>query len=81
VNNVIAITIAVAKAILIMLYFMHLRYSTRLMRLVAFAACLWLGILVGLTFSDYQARTETPADGLEMRFQQTQSPAGAIVQP
>jgi cytochrome c oxidase subunit IV len=55
-NIVIAVTIAVSKAVLIMLYFMHLRYSSRLTLVFAFAGFLWLAILLTLTLSDYQTR-------------------------
>ena len=49
----VAMTIAVAKAVLIVLFFMHLLYSHRLMMVVSVAAFLWLGILIALTLSDY----------------------------
>jgi cytochrome c oxidase subunit 4 len=46
----------VIKAALVVLYFMHLRYSGRLNHLVLFAAVVWLAILVLLTVSDYISR-------------------------
>jgi cytochrome c oxidase subunit 4 len=52
-----AAAIATLKALLIALYFMHLRYSTALTWLIAGAGVFWLGILIGLTFSDYWTRT------------------------
>jgi len=52
----IAMTIAVAKAVLIVLFFMHLLYSHRLMMVVSVAAFLWLGILIALTLNDYFSR-------------------------
>jgi cytochrome c oxidase subunit 4 len=55
-NTVIALAIAVIKAALVVLYFMHLRYSGRLNHLVLFAAVVWLAILVLLTVSDYISR-------------------------
>jgi cytochrome c oxidase subunit 4 len=55
-NNLIMITIAVTKATLVALYFMHLRYSHRLNGLVMAAAVLWLFILFSITFSDYLTR-------------------------
>jgi cytochrome c oxidase subunit IV len=48
--------IAFAKASLVALIFMHLRYSRRLMRVVAAAGLFWLGILIALTMSDYLTR-------------------------
>jgi len=55
-NTVIALTIAVAKATLVGLYFMHLRYSSRLTTLVVFAGLVWLALLIGFTLSDYLSR-------------------------
>lgn len=45
------------KAALILLFFMHIRYSTPLIWLVAGAGFLWLAILFGLTFADYLTRS------------------------
>ncbi len=53
-----ALSIAVIKALLIALYFMHIRYSSRLTQVFAMAALLWLTILISLTVSDYLARGE-----------------------
>lgn len=55
-NVVLALTIAVAKAALVMLYFMHLRYSSHLTRLFAGAGIFWLGLLIVLTLTDYVSR-------------------------
>ncbi len=55
-NVVIALTIAVVKATLVVLYFMHVRYSSRLIWLIVSAALFWLVILFALTFSDYMTR-------------------------
>jgi cytochrome c oxidase subunit 4 len=55
-NVVIAIAIATAKAVLIMLFFMHLKYSPPLVRLVAVSGFVWLGILLVITMADYVAR-------------------------
>ena len=52
----VAMTIAVAKAVLIVLFFMHLLYSHRLTMVVSVAAFLWLAILIALTLSDYLSR-------------------------
>jgi cytochrome c oxidase subunit 4 len=56
-NAVAALTIAVAKATLVILYFMHVRYSTRLTWAVVAGSVFWLGLLLALTFSDYLTRT------------------------
>ena len=55
-NAVVAMTIAVVKALLVALYFMHLRYGSRLNALFAGAGFLWLAILLVLTLSDYWTR-------------------------
>jgi cytochrome c oxidase subunit IV len=55
-NIAVALTIAVIKAVLVMLYFMHLRYSSRLTILFAGAGIFWLGIMLVLTLSDYISR-------------------------
>ena len=56
----VAMTIAIAKGLLIMLYFMHVKYGPK--RAVAFASAgfVWLGILVVLTFGDYLTRNHPP---------------------
>ena len=55
-NVIIALTIAVIKATLVVLYFMHVRYSSRLIWVVFTSALFWLGILFALTLSDYWTR-------------------------
>jgi cytochrome c oxidase subunit 4 len=55
-NVAIALSIAVAKALLIIRYFMHVRFSSRLAWVFAASGFIWLGILVGLTMSDYISR-------------------------
>lgn len=55
-NEVIAMTIAVIKATLVILYFMHVRGSSQLTKLFVFAGFFWLLILVSLTLTDYVTR-------------------------
>lgn len=55
-NIYLALTIAVAKALLVVLYFMHMRYSPKLLWVFACAAVLWLLILFALTMADYDTR-------------------------
>lgn len=55
-NVIIALTIAVTKATFVVLYFMHVRYSSRLVWLVFGSALFWLAILFALTLSDYWTR-------------------------
>lgn len=59
-NVIVAMTIAVIKATLVVLYFMHVRYSSRLIWVVFASALFWLGILFALTFSDYWTRSWLP---------------------
>jgi len=55
-NTVVALTIAVFKAALVVLFFMHVKYSTRLTWAVVAGSVFWLGILLVLTMSDYLTR-------------------------
>jgi len=55
-NAVAAIVIACFKATIVVLYFMHVKYSTRLIKLTVIAGVYWLIILMGLTMSDYLTR-------------------------
>ena len=55
-NVLIALTIAVTKATLVVLYFMHVRWSSKLTWVFVLAGLFWLVIMVALTLSDYQTR-------------------------
>lgn len=55
-NDVVAMAIAVTKALLVLWFFMHLRYSTRVTVLTAVAGFFWLAILIFLTLNDYLTR-------------------------
>jgi cytochrome c oxidase subunit IV len=55
-NFAIAMGIATVKMVLIILYFMHVRYSDHLTKVFSTAAFLWLLILVVLTLNDYFTR-------------------------
>jgi cytochrome c oxidase subunit 4 len=59
-NTVIALTIAAVKATLVVLYFMHVRYGSRLIWLIVAAALFWMAILFALTLSDYWTRSWLP---------------------
>lgn len=56
INIVAALTIAGFKATIVALYFMHVKYSTRLIKLVVIAGLYWMGIIFALTLSDYLTR-------------------------
>jgi cytochrome c oxidase subunit 4 len=55
-NNVVMLGIAITKATLVVLYFMHVRWSTRLTWVVVASGFFWLLILFGLTMQDYLTR-------------------------
>jgi len=55
-NNVIMIGIAGFKSTLVVLFFMHVRYNTKLIPVVIFSGLFWLVILFTLTFADYFSR-------------------------
>jgi len=59
-NAVVALTIAVFKAAAVVLYFMHVRYSSRLIWLIVGSALFWLVLLFALTLSDYSTRGWLP---------------------
>ena len=55
-NTIVALTIATIKATFVVLYFMHVRYSTRLVWVILASALFWMAILFAFTFSDYLTR-------------------------
>jgi cytochrome c oxidase subunit IV len=55
-NTVVAMSISVAKATLIILFFMQLRYGKPLVWIFAGAGFFWLGIMITLALSDYLTR-------------------------
>src|ERR671918_644989 len=55
-NNILMLTIASAKALLVVLFFMHVRWGTRLTWVVAASGFFWLLILFGMTMQDYLTR-------------------------
>jgi cytochrome c oxidase subunit 4 len=55
-NAVAALGIAVFKATLVVLYFMHVKYSPKLTWAVVLGSVFWLGILLVLTMGDYLTR-------------------------
>jgi cytochrome c oxidase subunit 4 len=55
-NTVVALVIAVCKASLVLLFFMHVRYSPRIIALLILSGLIWLGLLIGLTLTDYLSR-------------------------
>jgi cytochrome c oxidase subunit 4 len=70
-NIVVALAIATLKATLVVLYFMHARYSPKRTQLVIVCAVFWLAIMLALTLSDYSTRdtrsaSSTPAQVLRV---------------
>jgi cytochrome c oxidase subunit 4 len=59
-NNVVMLAIACTKAALVVLFFMHVRWSTRLTWVVAASGFFWLLIMFGLTMQDYLTRGWVP---------------------
>lgn len=55
-NVMIALTIAIIKAVLVVMYFMHARYSDHLVWVFIAAGIVWLSILMALTASDFLTR-------------------------
>jgi cytochrome c oxidase subunit IV len=55
-NTPIALVIATTKAVLVILFFMHVIHSTRLTWVVIIGSFVWLGVFFVLTFADYLTR-------------------------
>ena len=55
-NPVVALTIAVIKAVLVILFFMHVYYSSRLTKVTVGAGFFWLLIMITLSLLDYLSR-------------------------
>jgi cytochrome c oxidase subunit 4 len=59
-NAIVALSIAVIKATMVVLYFMHVRYSSKLTWVFVCAGLIWLIILFAFTLSDYLTRGWVP---------------------
>ena len=78
---VVALLIALAKAILVILFFMHVKFASRVTRIFVACGFLWLGILFTLTFSDYLTRTwGARADDISRRSSPIMPPPGVTAQ-
>ena len=55
-NAVVALAIAVTKASIVVLFFMHVKYSSRLTKLTVFSGLFMFSVLIALTLSDYMTR-------------------------
>jgi cytochrome c oxidase subunit 4 len=67
-NNVMALTIAVAKALFVILYFMHVLYSDKLTWVFAAAGFFWLLILIGGTMDDVRTRQQISPPSTSTQF-------------
>jgi cytochrome c oxidase subunit 4 len=59
-NFVVAMTIAVIKALLVVLFFMHVKQSSAMTKLFVVAGFFWMAILFAFTLGDYFSRTWVP---------------------
>ena len=59
-STVVALAIAAFKATLVVLFFMHIKYSRPLMRIVIAGGLFWLAIMLLLTLSDFMTRGWLP---------------------
>ena len=55
-NTAVALAIAIVKATIVILWFMHVIHSPRMTWIVVISSFLWLGVLFVLTFADYLTR-------------------------
>ena len=62
-NTPLALLIAAVKALLVLLFFMHLKDAPGLLWVAAGAGVFWLGILIVLTMSDVATRAVLPIAG------------------
>jgi cytochrome c oxidase subunit 4 len=63
-NTVVALSIAVVKMLLVVLFFMHVRYSSALTKVFILAGFLWLALLIAFTLTDIRSRDWTrPPEG------------------
>ena len=62
-NTPVALTIACSKAALVILYFMHVKYGEKLVKLMVVVSIAFLAILFLITLSDYWTRNALGAPG------------------
>ena len=55
-NTVVAMAVAVVKAAVVILWFMHVIHSPRMTWIVVISSFLWLAVMFALFFSDYLTR-------------------------
>ena len=74
-NIVVALAIATVKATLVVLFFMHAKYSPKRTQLVIIAGIFWLAILLFMTLSDYASRVDYRGVRFPMSYRVQQGPA------
>ena len=67
-NTAAALAIAFVKGSLVVMYFMHVKYSSRLVQLAAATGFIWLGIMLSFTLSDVWTRGWQPVSGFAPQF-------------
>ena len=60
-NTVAALVIAFSKMLLVILFFMGVRHSSGLVRVMLVAGFFWFALLIAFTMSDYRTRSWSPA--------------------
>ena len=60
-NTALALAIAFSKMLLVVLFFMGVRHSSGLVRIILVAGLFWLALLMAFTMGDYHTRSWTPA--------------------
>ena len=56
-NTPVALAIAIGKATVVVLYFMHVKYSHKMTWIVVLGSVFWLGLLLVITMIDYMTRS------------------------
>lgn len=74
-NNIVALGISAAKMLLVVLFFMHVRYESKLTWIFVAAGLIWLLIMVDLTMSDYLTRGDVPGKRESWRHSQQPVPS------
>ena len=78
-NIVLALTIAVTKMTLVILFFMHGKYSSRRTKLIIASGFFWLAIMLVLTLADYTTRHPEPSRSQRAPIPTLQSGPGSVL--
>lgn len=77
-NIVLALAIAVTKMTLVILFFMHGKYSSRRTKLIIASGFFWLAIMLVLTLADYTTRHPEPSRSHLAPIPTLQSGVGSV---